>query len=213
MGDLWRDFQHALRLFRQSPGFALAAISALALCIGANTAIFTVVNAVLLRPLSYPDADRLVLFMLRSPDGDYAYASIPNFELDHRQTSVFEGVAGFDGGGPGFNITEGRPEQVHGMHVTEGYFRVFGAPVELGRTFTAEEDAPNGGHVVVISHGLWQRRYGGDEGVTGRTISLGNEPYTIIGVLSRRFQPEEPSDLWLPFQFDPNSQNLSLIHI
>ncbi len=207
MGDLWRDFQHALRLFRQSPGFALAAISALALGIGANTAIFTVVNAVLLRPLSYPDADRLVLFMLRSPDGDYAYASIPNFELDHRQTSVFEGVAGFDGGGPGFNITEGRPEQVHGMHITEGYFRVFGAPVELGRTFTAEEDAPNGGHVVVISHGLWERRYGGDPEVIGRTISLGNEPYTIIGVLSRRFQPEEPSDLWLPFQFDPNSDN------
>ena len=207
MGDLWKDFKHALRLFRQSPGFALAAISALALGIGANTAIFTVVNAVLLRPLSYPDASRLVLFMLRSPDGDYQYASIPNFELYSRQTSVFAGVAGFDAGGPGFDITEGRPEQVHGMHVTEGYFRVFGAPVQLGRTFTPEEDAPNGGHVVVISYGLWQRRYGADPRIIGRTISLGNEPYTIIGVLSRRFEPEEPSDLWLPFQFDPDSQN------
>jgi predicted permease len=207
MGDLWKDFKHALRLFKQSPAFALAAISALALGIGANTAIFTVVNAVLLRPLSYPDADRLVLFMLHNPDGDYAFASIPNFEMYRRQTSVFEGVAGFDTGGPGFNITEGRPEQVHGMHATQSYFSVFGAPVYLGRTFTAEEDAPNGGHVVVISYGLWRRRYGGDKGVIGRTMSLGNEPYTIIGVLSRRFEPEEPSDIWLPFQFDPNSQN------
>jgi putative ABC transport system permease protein len=207
MGELWNDFRHALRLFEKSPGFALAAISALALGIGANTAIFSVVNAVLLRPLSYPNADRLVLCMLHSPDGDYAYASIPNFEMYHRQTSVFEGVAGFDAGGPGFNITEGRPEQVHGMHVTEAYFRVFGAPVLLGRTFSPEEDAPNGGHVVVISYGLWQRRYGGEPSVIGRTISLGNEPYTIIGVLSRRFEPEEPSDLWLPFQFDPNSLN------
>ncbi len=207
MSNLWKDFQHALRLLAKSPGFALAAISALALGIGANTAIFTVVNAVLLRPLSYPHADRLVLFMIHSADGNYAYASIPNFELYRRQTSVFESVAGFDAGGPGFNITEGRPEQVHGMHVTEGYFRVFGAPVELGRTFTPEEDAPDGGHVAVISYGLWQRRYGGDRTVIGRTISLGNEGYTIIGVLSRRFEPEEPSDLWLPFQFDPNSQN------
>jgi predicted permease len=207
MGDLWKDFKHTLRLFRQSPGFALAAISALALGIGANTAIFTVVNAVLLRPLSYPDSDRLVLCMLQSPEGLYAYASIPNFEAYRRQTSIFAGVAGFDAGGPGFNITEGRPEQVHGMHATEAYFRVFGAPVLLGRTFTPEEDAPNGGHVAVISYGLWQRRYGGDKGVIGRRISLGNEPYTIIGVLSRRFEPEQPSDLWLPFQFDPNSTN------
>ena len=158
MSDLWKDFRHALRLFQKSPGFALAAISALALGIGANTAIFTVVNAVLLRPLAYPDADRLVLFMLQSPDGPYAYASIPNYETYRRQTSVFKDVAGFDSGGPGFNVTEGRPEQVHGMHVTEGYFRVFGASTQLGRTFTPEEDAPNGGHVVVISYGLWQRR-------------------------------------------------------
>jgi putative ABC transport system permease protein len=207
MSDLWKDFRHALRLFQKSPGFALAAISALALGIGANTAIFTVVNAVLLRPLAYPDAGRLVLFMLQSADGPYAYASIPNYEMYRRQTSVFKDVAGFDSGGPGFNVTEGRPEQVHGMHVTEAYFRVFGATTQLGRTFTPEEDAPDGGRVVVISYGLWQRRYGGDAGIIGRRISLGNEPYTIIGVLSRRFETEEPSDLWLPFQFDPNSQN------
>jgi putative ABC transport system permease protein len=207
MGDLWTDFRHALRLFEKNPGFALAAISALALGIGANTAIFTVVNAVLLRPLPYADADRLVLIMQQISGGPYAYASIPNFELYQRQTGVFEGVAGFDGSGPGFNITEGRPEQVHGMHVTEGYFRVFGAPVLLGRTFSPQEDARHGGHVVVMSYGLWQRRYGGDPKIIGRTISLANEPYTIVGVLSRRFQPEEPSDLWLPFQFDPNSTN------
>jgi putative ABC transport system permease protein len=207
MSDLWKDFKHALRLFEKSPGFALAAISALALGIGANTAIFTVVNAVLLRPLSYANAERLVLFMLHSSDGDYPYASIPNFETYRRQTSVFESVAAYSDGGPGFNITEGRPEQVPGMQVSEGYFRVFGATVQLGRTFTPQEDAPNGGNVVVISYGLWQRRYGGDPGIIGRTISLANEPYTIIGVLSRRFEPEKAADLWVPFQFDPESEN------
>ena len=85
-----------------------------------------------------------------------------SFEEFRRQTSVFKDVAAYDFGGPGFNVTGGQPEQVHGIHVTEGYFRVFGAPVMLGRTFTPQEDAPNGGKVVVLSYGLWQRKFGGN---------------------------------------------------
>ena len=85
--------------------------------------------------------------------------------------------------GPGFNLTGDRPEQIHGIHVTEGYFRLFGAPVILGRTFTQREDSPNGGKVVVLSYGFWQRKFAGDPTVVGKALSLGNEPYTIVGVI------------------------------
>ncbi|HMG86818.1 MAG TPA: ABC transporter permease [Terracidiphilus sp.] len=207
MSDLWNDVKHALHLFIKSPGFTIAAVSALALGIGANTAIFTVVNAVLLKPLGYPDADRMMQILLTSPQGSGPGASIPKFQEWQRQTSIFKDVAAYDFAGPGFNLTGDRPELIHGIHVTEGYFRVFGAPVMLGRTFTQQEDSPNGGHVVVLSYGLWQRRFGGDSNVVGRALSLGGEPYTIIGVLGRDFASDPEADIWIPFQFEPNSTN------
>ena len=207
MGDLWPDIKHALQMFTKSPGFTLAAVSALALGIGANTAIFSVVNAVLLKPLEYPDADRIVSIIQPSPQGNGTVASIPKFHEYQRQTSVFKDVAAYDFGGPGFNITGGRPEQVHGIHVSEAYFRVFGAPVMLGRTFTPQEDAPNGGKVVVLSYGLWQRKFGGNPNVIGSSLSLGNEPYTILGVLGQDFFTDPQVDIFLPFQFEPVSTN------
>ncbi len=207
MGELWNDIKHALHLFVKSPGFTIAAVAALALGIGANTAIFTVVNAVLLKPLTYPDADRIVQFLLTSPDGSGAGASIPKFQNWQRQTSVFKEVAAYDFGGPGFNLTGDRPEQVHGLHVSEGYFRLFGAPVALGRTFTPQEDSPNGGKVVVLSYGLWQRKFGGNPKIVGTALSVGNEPYTIVGVLGQNFATDPEADIWFPFQFEPNSTN------
>ncbi len=186
MGDIWKDVKHALHLFFKSPGFTIAAVSALALGIGANTAIFTVVNAVLLKPLAYPDADRIVECELTSPDGNSAIASIPKYMIWRQQTSVFKDVAAYDFAGPGYNITGDRPELVQGIHVSESWFRVFGAPVMLGRTFTQQEDLPNGGQVVVLSYGLWQRKFGGNPNVIGQALSLGNEPYTIVGVLGQR---------------------------
>ena len=207
MSDLWSDVKHALHLFIKSPGFTIAAISALALGIGANTAIFTVVNAVLLKPLGYPDADRMVQILLTSPQGSGPGASIPKFQEWQKQTSIFKDVAAYDFAGPGFNITGDRPELIHGIHVSEGYFRVFGAPVMLGRTFTRQEDSPNGGHVVVLSYGLWQRRFGGNPKAVGQALSLGGEPYTIIGVLGRDFATDPEADIWIPFQFEPNSIN------
>ena len=136
MGTVKDDVRHSIKMFFKNPGFTIAAVTALALGIGANTAIFSVVNAVLLKPLSYPNADRIVEFL--SPQAVIAsnQHSVPEFHFFHRQTSVFQEVAAYDDGGPGFNITGERPEQVHGLHVTEGYFRLFGAPVMLGRTFT-----------------------------------------------------------------------------
>ena len=207
MGDLWNDVKHALHLFVKSPGFTLAAVSALALGIGANTAIFTVVNAVLLKPLGYPDADRIMAFELTSPDGNGAIASIPKFQIWQQQTSVFKEVAAFDFAGPGFNLTGDHAEQVHGLHVTEGYFRLYGAPMALGRTFTQQEDAPHGGKMVVLSYGLWQRKYAGSPKVIGSALQLGGEPYTIIGVTGRDFRTDPEADLWVPFQFEPNSTN------
>ena len=207
MTNFWDYFKHSLRMFSKNPGFTLAAIAALALGIGTNTAIFTVVNAVLLKPLTYPDADRIVQFQLTSADGNGIGASIPKFFKWKAQTSVFQDVAAYDYGGPGFNLTGGTPEQVQGLHVTEGYFRLFGAPVMLGRTFTPQEDSPDGGKVVVLSYGLWKRRFGSNPNIVGTTLSLGNEGYTVVGVLGKSFFSDPEADMLLPFQFDPNSAN------
>src|SRR5215469_11778841 len=179
----WGDVLSGLRQLRRSPGFTIAAIAALAPGIGANTAIFSVVNAVLLKPLTYPDPDRMVKFLVPSTEIASDLHNIPEFHFLHRQTNLFKEVVAFDNAGPGFNLTGGsRPEQVNGIHVTEGYFRVYGAPMALGRTFTAQEDSLHGGREVVLSYGLWQRKFGGDPEISGRSISLGNEPYTVVGV-------------------------------
>jgi putative ABC transport system permease protein len=201
-----KDLKHSLRMFLQSPGFTIAAIAALALGIGANTAIFSVVNAVILKPLTYPDPDRIALFLLTSPQGSGPAASVPKFNLWREQTSIFQDVSAYDFGGPGLNLTGGAyPEQIKGIHVTADYFRLFGAPIEQGRTFTAEEDLPHGPHVVVISDGLWRRRYGADPHMIGKIMELGGEPYTVIGIVGPGFNFDPPSDVWIPFQFDPNS--------
>ena len=207
MGSLFQDIKQSLRMLAKSPAFSLAAIAALALGIGVNTAIFSVVNAVLLKPLTYPDPDRMVQFLSTSPNGSNPAASITKFHNWQQQTSVFQDVAAYDFGGPGFNLTGAVPEQVHGIHVTHDYFALFGAPIQLGRTFTQEEDLPNGGRVVVLSNGFWKRKFGGNPQIVGTAVSLSGAPYTIVGVLGPSFETDPVSDMWLPFQFDPNSQN------
>ena len=207
MGSLVQDVKQSLRMLAKSPGFTVAAVAALALGIGVNTAIFSVVNAVLLKPLTYPEPDRLVQLLTTAPDGSSPGASITKFHNWQQQTSVLQDVSGYDFGGPGFNLTGAVPEQVHGIHVTHDYFALFGAPVLLGRTFTPQEDMPNGGHVVVLSNGFWKRKFGGNPNIVGTAISLGDDPYTIVGVLGPNFETDPASDLFIPFQFDPNSQN------
>ena len=206
METLLQNLRYAVRTLRNSPGFAAVAILTLALGIGANTAIFSVVNAVLLQPLSYPDPDRLVELELSSPQGNGNVTSIPKFNVWREQTDVFDSVAAYDFSGPGINLTGGdRPELIKGIHVSADYFRVFGAPVALGRTFTPEEDRPGGPAVVVISNGLWRNRFGSDPGILNRTIDLGQEPYTIIGVIGPTYSGDPKSDIWLPLKPDPNS--------
>jgi len=211
MSVLWDDIKHASQLFSKNSAFAIAAILTIAIGVGPNTAVFSVVNAVLLKPLTYPDADRMVKFLAPSNEIANDLHNIPEFHFLERQTNLFRKVVAFDNAGPGFNLTGGsHPEEVSGIHVTEGYFGLYGAPVTLGRTFTPQEDSPHGGNVVVLSYGLWQRRFGGDQAIVGKSISLGNEPYTVVGVIGKDFVGDVQADLWLPFQFDPVSTDMNV---
>ncbi|HTT61445.1 MAG TPA: ABC transporter permease [Bryobacteraceae bacterium] len=208
METFWMDLKHAFRLLRQSPGFTATAISALALGIGANTAIFSVVNTVLLKPLAFPDPERIVTMMTSTPQGDFPGASVPKYNTWRRQTKVLEDVSAYDTGGPGLNLSGGdHPEQLKGIHVSFEFFHLFGAQTVLGRTFTAAEDRPHGGNVIVLSNGLWQRRFGSNPGIVGKGLTLGGESYTVIGVLAAGFTFDPLPDLYLPFQADPDSTN------
>jgi len=129
------------------------------------------------------------------------------FHLNERQTNVFQDVAAYDFTSPGFKLTGDRPEQLQGIHVSEAYFRLFGARAMLGRRFTPIEDSPNGGKVVVLSYDFWQTRFGGDPAIMGKWLMLGNEPHTIVGVIGKDFSSDPRADVWLPFQFEPQSTN------
>jgi putative ABC transport system permease protein len=206
METLLQHIRDAFRALTKTPGFTAVAVLTLALGIGANTAIFSVVNAVLLQPLSYPNPDRLVELVYTTADGNNDVTSIPKFNVWRQQTQVFDSVAAYDFAGPGINLTGGdRPEQVKGIRVSADYFRVFGAPIEVGRTFTAEEDRPGGPAVAVISNGLWRSRFGGDPAIIDRTIDLAGEAYVVAGVLGQTFTSDPKSDVWLPLRPDPNS--------
>src|SRR5580704_3392625 len=134
--NLLQDIRYAIRMLRRSPGFTATAIAALALGIGANTAIFTVVNTVLLQPLAYPQPDRLVQLELSSAEGNSNVTSIPKYAIWREQTQVFQDVAAYDEGGPGVNLTGGdRPEQLKGVHVSASFFPLFGASMSAGRAF------------------------------------------------------------------------------
>lgn len=208
--DIWRDLRFALRGLRKTPGFTVIAILVIAVGIGVNAAVFSVINAVLLKPLTYPNPQSLVELRNTSLHGSFAGANIPRFNIWRQQTSIFQQVAAYDDGGAGLNITgSDHPEQVQGVHVSADYFAMFGAPVVAGRTFTSVEDSPHGGHVTVLSYGLWKSRFGANPNVVGTMIQLDGQPYLIVGVVGRGFVTDTPADLWLPFQFNLNSQDMA----
>jgi len=208
MGTFAADIRYALRMMRSSPGFTAVAVAALALGIAANTAIFTVVNSVLLQPLPYPEPDRLMQLGRLFPDNQFGFSnSIPKYMV-WRQNQAFEAMTLFGQGGPGMNLGTGdHPHQVKSLRTSDGYFKVFGASPILGRTYTPAEDLPGEPNVAVISYALWQAHLGGDPGIAGRSITLNGQPYTVLGVLRRGFQPDPPADVFLPLQADPNSTN------
>jgi putative ABC transport system permease protein len=207
VADFFRDLKHSLRMFRQTPGFTIAAVAALTLGIGANTAIFSVVNSVLLKPLPFPEPDRIVSILSVSPNGSGQGASVPKFNAWREQTGALQDIAAYRLGV--LNLTGGdTPEQLPWGQVTVDFFRLFGAQMTAGRTFTADEDRPNGGRVVIFSNGFWRRRFGGDPSVIGRTVSLSGDPYVVVGILASGFrgtQFDPLPDVWTPFQMDPAS--------
>ena len=193
-------------MFAQTPAFTAAAVAALTLGIGANTAIFSVVNAILLQPIAVPEADRVVVFMNVSPRGSGPAASPAKFVHYQQQDQVVQDVSAFNTGL--MNLTGGGfPEQLRSGRVSANFFKLTGAPVIRGRTFLPEEDRPNGPRVAVISRRLWETRFAGDPDVAGKSISLGGEPYTIVGVLDHfDFREYGPTpQVWVLFQFDPNT--------
>jgi putative ABC transport system permease protein len=208
MEALIQDARYALRALAKNPGFAAVAILTLALGIGANTAIFSVIDTVLLQPLPYPQPDRIVQLQTSFPGGAGGVTSIPKFMAWRDLTQVFDDAALYDLGVGRMNMTGGdRPEQISGIHVSANYFSLFGARLAQGRTFTADEDIPNGPHVAVISSGLWRSRYGSDPAMVGKNIEIGGDPYEVIGIVDPSFRWDPPMDIWLPLQADPNSAN------
>ena len=211
MDALWNDLRYTLRTLVKAPAFTLAAVAAVALGIGANTAVFSVLDAVLLKPLAAPDPDRIVFFMNTSPQGSGPAASPAKFAHWRRQTSVVEQVSAFTGAAMNYTGT-GEVEPFQAGRVSADFFRLFGAPLMSGRTFSADEDLPNGPRVVVLSYGLWTRRFAADPGIVGRAITLGNEPYTVVGILGKEFDVEDwwggpLPEIWVPFQLDPESSD------
>ena len=205
---LRQDVRQATRLLVHSPGFTLVAVSALALGIGANTAIFSVVNSILLEPLPYRQPDRLVRLVMHFRDGNANVTSVPKFMAWKDNTTAFQYICAYNFSGPGLNLGGGGfPEQVKGIHVSADFFPVFDATPAIGRVFTPGEDKPGGPHFAVMSHGLWVRRFGGDPRVIGQAILLGGEPWTVIGVLRTSFRSYPPADLFLPLQADANTTN------
>jgi hypothetical protein len=198
--DGWRDLRFAVRSLARTPGFTAIALLVIAVGIGVNTAVFSVVNAVLLKPLTYPDPQALVQLVTTSDRGPFPVASIPEYNIWQQQSAIFQQVAAYDLGGAGLNLTGGdHPEQVLGIHVTRGYFALFGAPVVAGRTFTAAEDSPHGGHVAVLSYGLWKRRFGGNPNIVGSAIQVDGQPWLVVGIIGRNFVTDTPADLWIHF--------------
>jgi predicted permease len=192
-----QDARYGLRTLARAPGFTVAAVLALALGIGATTAIFSVVDAVLLRPLAYARPHRLAVVLTRGT-GPVA----PGNFLDWRRDATsFERMGAAEAWGTNLGGND-RPEHVDGVRLTSDIFPLLGVPPQLGRTFASDEDQPGHAHVVVLGHRLWQRRFGGDAGVVGRSITLDGQPHVVIGVMPRGF--EFPpfwatgAELWAP---------------
>jgi len=193
MHTFWEDLRYGLRLFRKSPGFTLVAGIALTVGIGANTAIFSVVNGVLLRPLPYPNPDRLVT----ANESNGSSLAYPNFLDWRRENHCFTDIAASQQAD--FILTgSGQPERLSGLRVSSSFFPVLGLNPMLGRNFLPEEDRLGTGGVVILSHGLWQRRFGSSPDVVGQSLSLSARKYTVIGILPANFRYRDPAEVYVP---------------
>ena len=206
---LGNDVRFACRQLRKSPGFTLIVLATLGLCIGANTAIFSVLDAVLLRGAPYPEPERLALLISHwTRDGQEG-------DLPSQNAAMFEGVrdgvpdldvAAYSGTNGANFASQGHLEYVRQQRVSAGYFRVLGMPPQIGREFTRQEDVPGGAAVAVLSYRFWQRVFQGDTGALGRAINLRGEPYTVIGIMPEDFRATAPVDVWTPLRPSRNGE-------
>src|SRR5215469_6400085 len=201
----WKDLRYAGRILRKNPGFTAIAIITLSLGIGANTAIFSVVNAVLLKPLPFTEPEHLVWIggWIRNTQTMDAGVTPADFVDYREQSRSFESFAGSISDGVAMNLTGvGEPERLKGALVTSDYLDVFGVKPEMGQTFGPEEDQGRRGRVAVLSHGLWVRRFGADPSIINQTITLDGNTHTIIGVMPPQFQYPVEAEVWTPFSLD-----------
>ena len=200
MENLVQDLRYGVRMLLQKPAFTFVVVLALAVGIGANSAIFSVVNAVLLRPLPYADPERLVMIWMDNSRINIAedWHSFPNYTDYRDHNEVLESIAAFNN--RSFNITgSGEPERVQGAWMTGSLLPLLGVAPALGRNFSSEEEQPGKDQVVIIGHGLWQRRFGGDPNILEQTIMLNGSPRTVIGVMPQGFAfPAKDSEMWVP---------------
>ena len=208
MLDLIQDVRYALRMIRKAPGFAVVVVLTLAFGIGINTAIFSVVDGVVLRPLPFPDEDRLVSVWAdyTGRDGPLReWLSYPNFHDIRNEREIFEEVGMYGGWGPTLSGTGGAAVQLNGAAITAGLFsQVLGMGPLSGRGFLPEDDVPGAPGVVLLSHGFWTQQYGGDPSIVGSTITLNMQPYTVIGVMPQHFQSPfiANADVWQTLKLD-----------
>jgi putative ABC transport system permease protein len=207
MHTLWQDLRYGARMLLKKPGFTLIAVITLALGIGANTTIFSVINSLLLKPIPFRDAERLVLVWQAQANDPKSrnILSAPNYWDWERQNDVFEKMAILDSAGRGYNLAGGgEPERVSGVRVSAGFFDVLGVKPRLGRTFSPEEEQPGKHQVVVISDGLWRSRYNSDPNIIGQTVKIDSENHTVIGVMPPEFEFSLYSprrQLWVPVAY------------
>ena len=204
---MYNDIRFAFRTLIKSPGFTAIAVLTLALGIGACAAIFSVVNGVLLQPLDFPQPDRIVVIKETNlPQFPEFSVSPPDFLDWEKQTKSYAYLAAYSGAQ--INLTgEGEPQRLVGVKATAHYFDVYGIKPVLGRAFLPEEDAPGKEHVVVLSNPFWQRVFGGDAKVIGRSVQLNGESYTVIGVAPPKFGQASKVDVWMPMAFGPEDRD------
>jgi putative ABC transport system permease protein len=209
--DTWlKDVRYAFRRLRKSPGFSVIVLLTLALGIGANSAIFSVVNTVLLRPFPYRDPERLMVVdhFYPSLNNLEAGASAPGFRDLRDKVSIFDGVFVMNGWAPALTGAGGEPQRLQGTRASGLIFKTLGVAPILGRPFTPEEDVPGKNHVLVLSYGFWQRQFGGEQTIIGKRLILNGEPYEVIGVMPPAFKDfagRVTADLWTPLALAPNA--------
>jgi len=209
MRTLFQDVRYAIRLLQRSPGFAMTAVLTLAVSIGANAAIFSAVQGVLIAPLPYPDPDRLVRLFEEAPDVSHFPMSPLDFRDYRAELRTFDALAAYNRADLQLGDVQ-QPEQLRGMQVSSGFFRLLGVQPALGREFEMNEEVQGSADVVILSHSFWTRRFNADPGIVGRAVRLSGRPFQIVGVLPegfshvggtyRTYGHGEPVDVWWPLR-------------